>query len=55
MRGLGFCSGAEGGWDEVLGWPLEDGGVGGAGQGVVGGGDVEGEGEEGKELRAEEG
>lgn len=43
------------GRDEVLGRPGQEAGVGGAGEGVVGGGDVEGEGEEGGEVRAEEG
>ena len=42
-------------WDKVLGWPLEDGGVGGAGLGVVFAGDVEGEVEEGVGLGREEG
>lgn len=33
-------------WDKVLGWPLEDRGVGGAGLGVIFASDVEGEVEE---------
>ena len=42
-------------WDQVLGWPLEHGGVGGAGLGVVFAGDVKGEVEEGLGLGGEEG
>ena len=43
------------GRDEVLGWPGEDGGVGGAGLGVVFARDVEGEREERVGLGCEEG
>lgn len=38
-----------------MGWPLKEGGVGSAGKGVVGGGDVEGEGEEGEEVGRDKG
>ncbi len=48
---MGFGGLAVGGGDVVLGWPGEDGGIGGTGGGgVVFGGDVEGEGEEGVEV-----
>ena len=42
-------------WDQVLGWPLKDGGVGGAGLCVVFASDVEGEVEERVGLGGEEG
>ena len=38
-----------------MGWPWEDGGVRGAGLGVIFAGDVEGEGEERVDLGCEEG
>ena len=50
-----LCDGPSLWWDEVLGWPLEDGGVGGAGMGVVFAGDVEREVEERVGLGGEEG
>ena len=50
MFGSRCSEGAELGRDEVLGRPGEEGGVGGAGMGVVFAGDVEGEGEEGVGL-----
>lgn len=40
---------------KILGWPLEDWGVGGAGFGVIFAGDVEGEIEEGVGLGGKEG
>ena len=43
------------GWHEVLGWPLEDRGVGGSGFAVIFAGDVEGEIEEGVGLGSKEG
>ena len=55
MLGSRLGDGAALWWDDVLGWPLEEGGVGGAGGGVVFAGDVEGEVEEGVGLGGEEG
>lgn len=42
-------------WDDVLGWPLEDRGVGGSGFAVVFASDVKGEVEEGVSLGGKEG
>ena len=55
MLGSRFGDGPSLRWDDVLGWPLEDRGVGGSGFIVVFAGDVEGEVEEGVGLGGEEG
>lgn len=43
MLGSRFGEGPSLRWDKVLGWPLEDGGVGGAGFRIIFTSDVEGE------------
>lgn len=54
MLGSRFGEGPELGWDQVLGWPLEDAGVGGASYSVIIAGGVEGEIEERMGLGGEE-
>ncbi len=55
MLGSHFGEGPQLGWNEVLGWPLEDRGVCGASAGVIIASDVEGEVEEWVCLGDEEG
>ena len=56
MFGVSFRKGAVLGRNEILGWPGEDGGEGRPGScGIVFGGDVEGEVEEGMSMRNEVG
>lgn len=50
MFSSSFGQGPSLGWYEVLGWPLEDRGVGGSGFAVILASDVEGEIEEGVGL-----